>query len=142
HFYVYEYTKEKTADGKWRNRTGKMIGTIVEGRGYIPNDNLLCDAEISTVEFGDYAISLANSRKTLSLLESCFNKGDAIRIKERGSGVMFHMPASTSLIECIPEGPEAIGKLPVRLRTSGRARRRGISSLPPQLAEAMSRRTS
>ena len=80
HFYVYEYSKEKTEDGKWRNKTGKMIGTIVEGQGYIPNDNLLHDAEISTVEFGDYAVALANSGKTLSLLETCFNKRDAIRI--------------------------------------------------------------
>ena len=51
-----------------------------ERTGLHPDNNLLCDAEISTVEFGDYAISLANSSKTLSLLESCFNKGDAIRI--------------------------------------------------------------
>ena len=80
HYYVYEYTKEKGADGKWRTRSGRMIGTIVEGRGYIPNDNLLCDAEISTVEFGDYAVALANSGKVLALLERCFNKGDAIRI--------------------------------------------------------------
>ena len=80
HFYVYEYSKEKTIDGKWRNKSGRLIGSIVEGQGYIPNSNLLCDAEISTVEFGDYAVSLANSRKTLSLLESCFNKTDAIRI--------------------------------------------------------------
>ena len=55
HFYVYEYSKEKTIDGKWRNKSGRLIGSIVEGQGYIPNSNLLCDAEISTVEFGDYA---------------------------------------------------------------------------------------
>lgn len=80
HYYVYEYSKEKDADGRWKNKSGMLIGTIVEGQGYIPNNNLLCDAEISTVEFGDYAVALANSRKTLELLEACFNKGDAIRI--------------------------------------------------------------
>lgn len=80
HYYVYEYSKEKGADGKWRNKSGKMVGSIVEGQGFIANDNLLRDAEISTVEFGDYAVAIANSKRTLTILETCFNKGDAIRI--------------------------------------------------------------
>ena len=147
HFYVYEYTKEKTADGKWRNKTGKMIGTIVEGRGYIPNDNLLCDAEISTVEFGDYAISLANSTKTLSLLESCFNKGDAIRIYAialihftqgfmhmKDIGTCYEMSYLSLLWPGLKMGYDALEKLYDQL---GR-RQGGVLKLEEQLLQASS----
>ena len=147
HFYVYEYTKEKTADGKWRNKTGKMIGTIVEGRGYIPNDNLLCDAEISTVEFGDYAISLANSTKTLSLLESCFNKGDAIRIYAialihftqgfmhmKDIGTCYEMSYLALLWPGLKMGYDALEKLYDQL---GR-RQGGVLKLEEQLLQASS----
>ena len=147
HFYVYEYTKEKTADGKWRNRTGKMIGTIVEGRGYIPNDNLLCDSEISTVEFGDYAISLANSRKTLSLLESCFNKGDAIHIYAialihftqgfmhmKDIGTCYEMSYLALLWPGLKMGYDALEKLYDQL---GR-RQGGVLKLEEQLLQASS----
>ena len=148
HFYVYEYTKEKGEDGKWRNRTGKVIGTIVEGQGYIPNKNLLCDAEISTVEFGDYAVALANSRGTLSLLEKCFNKGDAIRIYAialihftqgfmhmKDIGTCYEMSYLSLLWPGLKMGYDALEKLYDQL---GR-RQSGVLQLEERLLQSSSR---
>ena len=80
HYYVYEYTMVKGSDGKRHTKMGKSLGTIKEGVGFIPNGNLVSDSEISTLEFGEYAVVLSNSRKTLDLLKGCFNPEDAIRI--------------------------------------------------------------
>ena len=46
----------------------KAIGSIREGIGFIPNSNFACDTEITSLEFGEYAITLANSGNTLALL--------------------------------------------------------------------------
>src|SRR6056297_3094374 len=59
---------------------GKIIGSIKPDIGFVPNKNLLCDSEISTLEFGEYAVTLANSNKTLALLRECFNPKDALLI--------------------------------------------------------------
>lgn len=80
HYYVYEYSTIKGPDGKRRTKMGRALGTIKEGIGFVPNNNLVSDAEISTLEFGEYAVVLANSAKTLGLLNRCFNPEDAVRI--------------------------------------------------------------
>lgn len=80
HYYVYEYSSVAGPDGKRHTKMGKVIGSIKEGVGFIPNDNYNCDAEISTLDFGEYAIVIANSQKTLTLLQECFNPMDALRI--------------------------------------------------------------
>lgn len=80
HYYVYEYSSIKGDDGKRHTKMGKILSSVKEGIGVIPNNNFICDSEISTLEFGEYAIVLANSQKTLDLLEECFNLLDALRI--------------------------------------------------------------
>jgi len=80
HYYVYEYSTVTGADGKRHTKMGKVIGAIKEGIGFVPNNARLFDEEISTLDFGEYAISMANSQKTLSLLMECFNRFDAVRI--------------------------------------------------------------
>lgn len=80
YYYVYEYSSIKGEDGKRHTKMGKILGSIKEGIGFIPNNNFICDTEISTLEFGEYAVVLANSRKTLGLLKECFNPSDALRI--------------------------------------------------------------
>ena len=80
HYYVYEYSTVTGPDGKRRTEMGKAIGSIREGIGFIPNNNFACDTEITSLEFGEYAITLANSGETLSLLRECFNPEDAARI--------------------------------------------------------------
>lgn len=80
HYYVYEYSTVTGADGKRHTEMGKAIGSIREGIGFIPNSNFACDTEITSLEFGEYAVTLANSLKTLALLQECFNPEDAVRI--------------------------------------------------------------
>ncbi|MDI9471284.1 MAG: transposase [Bacillota bacterium] len=59
---------------------GRLIGSIKEGVGFIPNSGFLSDDKIQTLEFGEYAIVLANSKKTLELLMECFHPEDAVTI--------------------------------------------------------------
>lgn len=80
HYYVYEYASIKGDDGKRHTKMGKLIGSIKEGIGFVPNNSFNCDTEISTLEFGEYAVVLANSQDVLALLQECFNPEDAVRI--------------------------------------------------------------
>lgn len=79
-YYVYEYSSVSGDDGKRHTKMGKLIGSIKEGLGFVPNESYLSDSEISTLEYGQYAITLANSGDTLKLLKECFNPLDAVRI--------------------------------------------------------------
>jgi hypothetical protein len=80
YFYVYEYKSIKGSDGKRKTQMGNIIGSIKPGIGFVPNGSFLCDAEISTLEFGEYAVTLVNSQQTLALLRECFNPEDALLI--------------------------------------------------------------
>lgn len=80
HYYVYEYSSFTGEDGKRHTKMGKAIGSIREGIGFVPNNSFSCDTEISTLDFGEYAIAIVNSRKTLSLLMECFNPEEAAMI--------------------------------------------------------------
>ena len=65
-YYVYEYKMIKGDDGKRHTKMGSLIGTIKEGIGFIPNNSFVCDAEISTLDYGDYAKSCCPPRACLS----------------------------------------------------------------------------
>ena len=80
HYYVYEYSNYTDDNGKRHTKMGKLIGSIKEGIGFIPNSTFACDSEISSLDFGEYAITLANSTRTLELLKECFNPQDAVTI--------------------------------------------------------------
>lgn len=80
HYYVYEYRSVKDETGKRKTQMGKVIGVIKEGIGFVPNATFATSEEITTVEFGEYAVSLANSTQTLSKLKEVFNPLDAISI--------------------------------------------------------------
>ncbi len=73
YYYVYEYSNYTDANGKRHTKMGKAIGSI-------PNSTFTCDSEISSLDFGEYTITTANSRKTLALLKECFNPQDAVTI--------------------------------------------------------------
>lgn len=77
HYYVYEYSNFTDENGKRHTKMGKSIGSIKEGIGFVPNNTFACDSEISSLDFGEYAITLANTTKTFSLLKDCFNPQDA-----------------------------------------------------------------
>lgn len=80
YYYVYEYSNYTDENGKRHTKMGKVIGSIKEGVGFIPNNTFTCDSEISTLDFGEYAITMANTTKVINLLKECFNPKDAITI--------------------------------------------------------------
>lgn len=80
HYYVYEYKSVTDASGKRRTVMGKSIGAIRDGIGFVPNSNYSRDADVTSLEFGEYAIAVQNSQKTLALLKKHFNPLDAVRI--------------------------------------------------------------
>lgn len=49
-------------------------------RGFVPNSNALRDEEVSAVDFGEWAVTLANSRGVLEMLKEFFSVHDAERI--------------------------------------------------------------
>ena len=80
HYYVYEYSSYTDGNGKRHTKMGRAIGSIKEGIGFVPNNTFACDSEISSLDFGEYAVAMANSQKTLALLKECFNPQDAVTI--------------------------------------------------------------
>ena len=80
HYYVYEYTGYTDENGKRKTKMGRAIGSIKPGIGFVPNDNRNTDLEISTLDFGDYALAVANSGECLRMLKEHFNAEDAVTI--------------------------------------------------------------
>ena len=80
YYYVYEYKTITDENGKRKTVMGKSIGTIKADKGFVPNDNYARNVEMTSLEFGQYAVVLANSKNTLQLLEEFFNPIDASRI--------------------------------------------------------------
>lgn len=58
YYYVYEYSNYTDANGKRYTKMGKVIGSIKEGIGFIPNSSFTCDSEIS--EYSDAAEPLVS----------------------------------------------------------------------------------
>ena len=79
-YYVYEIYAKKLDSGKWGTRTGKLIGYIDEKQGFISNNNYIISEEISTLEYGQYAVVINNSKQTLERLLKYFNPQDAFCI--------------------------------------------------------------
>ena len=79
-YYVYEYTNITDVNGKQHKKMGRLIGSIKEDCGFVPNDHYVHSEDILTLEYGQYALALANSQDVLEKLQSCFNAVDARRI--------------------------------------------------------------
>ena len=79
HYYVYEY-RSVTEGGRRRTRMGRCVGKIEEGRGYVPNSGRASGSEITTLEFGDWAVALSASAPVRGLLGEHFHADDADRI--------------------------------------------------------------
>ena len=79
-YYVYETRNEKRADGTWRTVSGPCVGKIDPARGFVPNSGALRDEEVSALDFGEWAVALANSQETLATLREHFSARDAERI--------------------------------------------------------------
>jgi transposase len=79
-YYVYEYSCVVRPGGKRATRMGKCIGAIKEGIGFVANGSRLFEEDVTVLEYGQYAIAVANSGNTLSILKEFFNAEDATYI--------------------------------------------------------------
>ena len=80
HYYVYTCRNEKRDDGKWHLTTGKAIGSVREGIGFVPNDGYNSEGRASVLEYGRYAPALTSSLGELERLERHFNPLEATEI--------------------------------------------------------------
>lgn len=76
-YYVYEYKCFKNDEGKWKTKMGKVVGKITKEDGFIPNDNYIYDSQITTLEYGQYAVVVSNSKRIIKDLLDVFNPEDA-----------------------------------------------------------------
>mgnify|MGYP002625340986 CR=1 FL=1 len=86
HYYVYMYQSLRLPSGKWGKKTGKSIGTIIPGTGFIPNRNYHLFTgeesrdEITVLEYGQYALIETIAGDILSSLKKYFPDDRAFQI--------------------------------------------------------------
>lgn len=86
HYYVYMYQSVQLPSGKWGKKTGKSIGTIIAGKGFIPNRNyhlylgIESQDDITVLEYGQYALLKEVARDVLVALEKQFPADRASQI--------------------------------------------------------------
>lgn len=77
HYYVYSYTYYKDKNGKWQTKPSAEIGKITEEHGFVPNSNYSLSTDITTLEYGQYAVTLKNTEKVINRLLEVFNPIEA-----------------------------------------------------------------
>lgn len=86
HYYVYMYQSVRLPSGRWGKKTGKSIGTIVPGTGFIPNRNYHLykgtesPDEITVLEYGQYALIEEVAKDIYSTLKKHFPADRASQI--------------------------------------------------------------
>ena len=86
HYYVYMYQSLRLPSGKWGKKTGKSIGTIIPGTGFVPNRNYHLytgedsQDEITVLEYGQYALVETVAESVLSSLKEFFPADRASQI--------------------------------------------------------------
>ena len=83
HYYVYDvkHVKAPNAQGndvRWRTKSGKCIGKIEPGIGFVPNSGP--DEETTVVEFSQYHLPLSVTSGVLDRLKKSFNPMEATEI--------------------------------------------------------------
>ncbi len=77
-YYVYMYEAVLLPSGKWGKKTGKTIGKIIPGKGFIPNRNYHLYTgdedkdDITILEYGQYALIEAVGSDVKNMLEKYF----------------------------------------------------------------------
>ncbi len=78
HYYVYMYNAVQLPSGKWGKKTGKSIGKIIPGTGFIPNKNYHLflgensQDDITVLEYGQYALIETVAKDILDSLKQFF----------------------------------------------------------------------
>ena len=88
------YQSLRLPSGKWGKKTGKSIGTIIPGTGFIPNRNYHLykgeesQDEITVLEYGQYALKEALVMDTFDLMARMKKDPDPIvKRLEEGPGM-------------------------------------------------------
>lgn len=86
HYYVYMYQSVRLPSGRWGKKTGKSIGTIIPGTGFIPNRNYHLykgeesQDDITVLEYGQYALIEEIAKDVHSALKEYFPADRASQI--------------------------------------------------------------
>jgi len=76
-YYVYDCKNVKCEDGKWRVRTGDIIGCIREGVGFVPGEKYSGGDVRTVLEYGQYALAYEATKGELSTLKEFFDPLEA-----------------------------------------------------------------
>lgn len=146
-YYVYEY-RSATRDGKRRTEMGRCIGSIKEGVGFVANGNRAADSEVTSLEYGQYALILSASRGVHGMLARHFNAQDAAAVYAmavvncangavpmKSYGRHFSMSALSLRFPSLRLGPDAVSTLVDAL---GR-RQAGVLSFEEELCASCGR---
>ena len=122
-YYVYEY-RSVTRGGRRKTEMGACVGKIEGGVGFVPNSSYARGGEVTTLEFGQYAVALANSGGVLELLRAHFNPQDAAQVyalavvncvngvqPAKDAGRHFAMSALSLRFPSLKMGPDALSTL-------------------------------
>ncbi len=78
-YYVYSHSQHKDAvTGKWKTDPGKILGRIIEGLGYIPNEDASKNKGITCFDYGSYLLVCSLASKDFRLLKEFFTAEEAI----------------------------------------------------------------
>ena len=86
HYYVYMYQSLQLPSGRWGKKTGKCIGSIISGTGFVPNKNYHLypgeesQDEITVLEYGQYALIDEIASDVRKDLMNCFPADRASQI--------------------------------------------------------------
>ena len=83
-YYVYEVRSKKLGSGAWGKRSGRCVGKIVAGEGFVPNANWEgaggVDPAPTCLEYGQYALVESVAADELALLKAHFPADAAVRV--------------------------------------------------------------
>ena len=80
-YYVYTHSQHKDIKtGKWKTDSGKLIGKIVPGVGYIPNEDTIKNKGITCFDYGQYLLACNLAKENLVLLKEFFTNEEAMQL--------------------------------------------------------------
>lgn len=80
-YYVYSHSQHKDpVTGKWKTDPGRILGRIVEGVGYIPNEDASKNKGITCFDYGSYLLVCSLAGKDFLLLKEFFTAEEAMQL--------------------------------------------------------------
>ena len=80
-YYVYSHSQHKDpVTGKWKTDPGKILGKIIPGVGYIPNEDACRNKGITCFDYGEYLMSCFLSGKDYELLKEFFTAEESMQL--------------------------------------------------------------